>query len=77
MSILLVRPREQADSVVSPLVAARTFAEFGEVPSSSGTNLSSTAAPATISPAAEPRLVEEEGARIRALRKPRMVRCRA
>ena len=72
VTILLVRLGEQADSVVSALVAARTFAEFGEV-SSSGTGLSSTGAPAAIAPAVEPMLVEEEGAPNRALRKPKMV----
>ena len=52
--LLPVRPREQMDSVVSPILAEPTLADFGDVPTSSGSSSCSGSGGAAAS-AANPR----------------------
>ena len=67
--LLPVRPREQMDSVVSPILAEPTLADFGDVPTSSGSSSCSGSGGAAAS-AANPRPVDGEGEPVRALQKP-------
>ena len=60
--------------MVSPLLAKRTLADIGDVPSSSGPSSSSSGSAGAAVTAAEQRPTDEEGATSSALRKPKTVR---